>query len=460
MTMSKLPDRGQVPWLDEAWRLFGVRETRGPGDHPDVMALYRAVGHPGIAHDETPWCAAFVGACLERSGIASTRSLMARSYSGWGRALSRPRPGAIVVLSRGSDPVYGHVGFWVGETASKIFVLGGNQSNAVTVAVFDKKRLLDVRWPDVDFVFDQAGIRDDGATVGTDEPLFAECLEHILEMEGGYSNDPYDPGGPTNRGITLKVFAGWRGERLTGSNRASLTARLKKISSKDVAAIYRKNYWRRAQCADFAPGLALMHFDCAVNQGVGRAIKFLQRAVETDVDGEIGPLTRAAAARMPVTEALERYAGLRRKHYRSLHHFWRFGRGWLRRVTRTLERAHQIAAHRDVRACAVEDELSTQPNSLEKEADMPTKQSLPTKSKWWGHSMTIWGVVVTTLSTVLPTLGPVIGVDLTPELVNDAGDQLVKTVQAVSALIGTLMTIYGRARAVKPLGQRAIKLTI
>ena len=82
-----------------------------------------------------------------------------------------------------------------------------------------------------------------------------------------------------------------------------------------------------------------MHFDCAVNQGVSRATRFLQQAVGTEVDGEVGPLTRAAAASMPVANALESYAHARRRHYKSLHHFWRFGRGWLRRVTRTLERA-------------------------------------------------------------------------------------------------------------------------
>lgn len=74
--------------------------------------------------------------------------------------------------------------------------------------------------------------------------------------------------------------------------------------------------------------------------------------------------------------------------------------------------------------------------------------------------MTIWGVVITTLSTVLPTLGPVIGVEVTPDLVKDAGDQLVTTIQALSGLVGTLMTIYGRARATKPLAQRAVSLQI
>lgn len=476
---------GQTPWLDEAWRLYGVHERRGNSDHPDIMSLYRDVGHPGIAHDETPWCAAFLGACLERAGERSTRSLMARSYSQWGVRLREPRLGAIVVLSRGADPAFGHVGFWVGETASKLFLLGGNQADSVSVEAFDKRRLIDMRWPK----YAQEEIAPPQKRSGT-QADFQKYLAHILEMEGGYSNDPYDPGGPTNFGITLKVYATWLGVRLSQANHTALKARLKKIPAREVAAIYRKNYWQRARCADFSPGLALMHFDCAVNQGVSRAIRFLQQAVGTDVDGEIGPLTRAAAQAMPVAQALDAYADIRRSHYRSLHHFWRFGRGWLRRVTRTLARAKEFARFVDGErtkqssapvltdgslpnqaSCngrttgspspeAPLDSNTCKSETNQQESTMPTKPILPGKAKWWGHSMTIWGVIVTTLSTVLPTLGPVIGVDVTPDLVKDAGQQLVTTVQAISGLIGTLMTIYGRARATKPLGQRAVNLHI
>ena len=71
--------------------------------------------------------------------------------------------------------------------------------------------------------------------------------------------------------------------------------------------------------------------------------------------------------------------------------------------------------------------------------------------KWWGNSITIWGTIVTILSTVVPALAPVTGVDVSGDLVQDAGTQVVGAVQAVGALIGTLMTIYGRVRATGPL---------
>lgn len=77
---------------------------------------------------------------------------------------------------------------------------------------------------------------------------------------------------------------------------------------------------------------------------------------------------------------------------------------------------------------------------------MTTISTAPT-GKFWGQSVTIWGAAITALSTVVPILGPAIGVDLTPDLVREAGEQIVGVVQALGGLVGTLMTIYGRVRA-------------
>lgn len=321
-------------WLGEAWRLFGVRELKGRAHNRTILELYRDVGHSQISADEVRWCAAFVGACLERVGLKSSKTLMVRSYTKWGREATASDVGAVAVLSRGHDRSLGHVGFIVGETGSKIYVLGGNQANSVSVAAFPKSRLITARWPS-----EQAKAPDPVAAKGG---RFDDALAHVLEMEGGYSNDPHDPGGPTNFGIRLKVFARWAGENLTPQNRADLVRRLKVISPETVRNIYFARYWQLARCSDLPNGLALMHFDTAVNQGVSRAVRWLQTAVGTDVDGEIGPLTLKAVKRTPVDEALLTYAGLRSSHYRSLYHFWRFGRGWLNRVAKTLERARAL----------------------------------------------------------------------------------------------------------------------
>ena len=100
--------------LPTAWAELGQREVAGAADNARIRAFFRDVGQPASLHDEVAWCAAFAGACLERAGHASTRSLMARSYLRWGAALDEGRFGAVAVLSRGSDPAAGHVGFLLG----------------------------------------------------------------------------------------------------------------------------------------------------------------------------------------------------------------------------------------------------------------------------------------------------------------------------------------------------------
>ena len=81
-------------------------------------------------------------------------------------------------------------------------------------------------------------------------------------------------------------------------------------------------------------------------------------------------------------------------------------------------------------------------------------------TKWWGQSMTIWGVIITTLSTVLPAFGPLLGLDITAELIRQLGDQIVVIVQAVGGLVGTILTIGGRARATTTLERKQITMNM
>lgn len=130
--------------------LLGTKELKGSAGNPKIMEMYRTVGHHWVEHDEVAWCAAFVGYCLEKAGIASTRKLNARSYLTWGEKVAGPeqaREGDIAVFSRGSNTAQGHVAFFLRATGSQIEVLGGNQSDAVTVTRYPKSRLLGIRRP-------------------------------------------------------------------------------------------------------------------------------------------------------------------------------------------------------------------------------------------------------------------------------------------------------------------------
>ncbi len=417
-------------------RKMGTREVSGTGSNARIAGFFKDAGHPKIASDDVAWCAAFVGACLARSGKRGTGSLLARSYLAWGEPLDAFRLGAIAVLSRGSDPNAGHVGFLVGETQAAVRLLGGNQSNAVTIEEFPKSRLLALRWPNA--VLDMVEAQAMPETVSAAD--FDTSLVHVLEMEGGWTEDPHDPGGPTNQGITLGVFAAWKGLTLDATNTAALKEELRRISPETVRAIYRKRYWEPSAAGAFSAGVALMQFDAAVNHGVGSAIRMLQEAGGATIDGEIGPETHAAVARAGAGEIVTRYADIRKAKYRALPHFWRFGRGWLRRADVTLARA--LAAEQ-------QEPIVKQQKGPE---DMQT--DLSTTPKWWGQSMTIWGAIITALATVAPAVGPVVGVDITGEVIQQAGGQAAQAFQAVAGLVGTVLTIWGRIRAVQPLQQR------
>ena len=136
-------------WVDEAYKHLGVAEIPGVNHHPLILKMWKAIKRGGIQTDEVPWCAAFVGFCLENVGIVSSRYESAHSYLKWGQGLDFAAVGAIAVFDGGpSRPGLGHVGFVMGRDANgRLMVLGGNQGNKVSVAPFDLTRVLSYRWP-------------------------------------------------------------------------------------------------------------------------------------------------------------------------------------------------------------------------------------------------------------------------------------------------------------------------
>jgi uncharacterized protein (TIGR02594 family) len=456
----------QPPWMAFAWRELGQKEMAGASASPRIADYFRRAGHAQVRDDETPWCAAFVGACLDAAEIAGTNSLAARSYLDWGVAAEEPEYGAVTVLSRGSDPALGHVGFLVGLTDSQVILLGGNQSNAVTVAAFARDRVLGLRRPAAVTATASVGTGAASASASPTAPspfddIFARALAHVLEFEGGWSDDPFDPGGPTNKGITLADFAREIGITVAANTVGDLKARLAVLPDAEVERIYRERYWTPACCNDLPAALAFFHFDAAVNQGVGRTARMLQQALGVGIDGEIGPETLAAAASDDVSAVLVRYAEIRRRHYRSLSHFWRFGRGWLRRVDTALSRAQALA--RQAPNSSLSPTATKESPMAETPAASPaasTSDPASTESKWWGHSLTIWGTIITAVSTVAPALLANLGVDLPGTLIQALGHDLLTFFQAAAGLGGTIMTIVGRFRASAPLERRALKMKV
>lgn len=132
-------------WLKKARSYLGQKEIEGRQHNPQILKWWTLI-RAGFTDDETPWCAGFVGGVLESVGITSSRSAAARSYLNWGSKLNKPVLGCITVFSRGTSN--GHVAFYVGEDAAgNPRVLGGNQGNAVSIATYQKERVLGYRWP-------------------------------------------------------------------------------------------------------------------------------------------------------------------------------------------------------------------------------------------------------------------------------------------------------------------------
>jgi uncharacterized protein (TIGR02594 family) len=126
---------------------IGTTEGPGPENNPAIVAMYASVGHDWVEHDSVAWCAAFVGHCLERAGIRSTRKLTARSYLDWGIPveIADAQPGDIAVIPRGTSSWQGHVFFIDRIDGPWVWGLGGNQSDAVNIKRYPASKLLGVR---------------------------------------------------------------------------------------------------------------------------------------------------------------------------------------------------------------------------------------------------------------------------------------------------------------------------
>lgn len=125
---------------------YGEKGVDGNSHNSRILTYFRAPGFKQVKDDETAWCAAFIAWCFWKAGLVGSGSLMARSYLKFGKRTLVPKTGDLVVFWRISkDSPYGHVGFFVKETKDLVYVLGGNQSNAVNITAFPKSQVLDYR---------------------------------------------------------------------------------------------------------------------------------------------------------------------------------------------------------------------------------------------------------------------------------------------------------------------------
>jgi uncharacterized protein (TIGR02594 family) len=146
-----MPPAGSPPWLLSAWRHIGLRELPGAPTQPRIRSWLQSLGAPWT-DDETPWCGVLPAAIFQGLGYKippGTTWASARAWAKWGVPLESSVLGAVNVYWRDSPNGWtGHVGFHVGSTEDgRDLLLGANQSNAVTIAPFDRRRLIGRYWP-------------------------------------------------------------------------------------------------------------------------------------------------------------------------------------------------------------------------------------------------------------------------------------------------------------------------
>jgi lysozyme family protein len=150
---------------------------------------------------------------------------------------------------------------------------------------------------------------------------FDLAFDRLLGNEGGYTNDPHDPGGETNWGISKRSYP---------------HVDIKALTRDGAKAIYRADFWNRLDADRLADGVAFQVFDFAVNSGIETAVRYLQRAIGVADDGHWGPVSRAAAAAQDESDVIMDFAAERLDFMTRLKNWPNAGRGWARRIAQDL----------------------------------------------------------------------------------------------------------------------------
>jgi lysozyme family protein len=201
---------------------------------------------------------------------------------------------------------------------------------------------------------------------------FRHALAMVLRHEGGYVHHPKDPGGATNKGITLGTYRQY-------VNPNGTAADLKRITDAEVAKVYKEHYWDAVSGDALPDGVDYAVFDYAVNSGPSRGIRALQRAVDVIADGKIGPATMIAVMRHDPAQLINEICDGRLRFLKGLDTWVDFGKGWSRRVADV--RKHALAMLENVPAKPVDvAKPDIKPKPVVKDSLTPEKA--PRRSIW------------------------------------------------------------------------------
>ena len=150
---------------------------------------------------------------------------------------------------------------------------------------------------------------------------FQTAIERVLTHEGGYVNDPADPGGETNWGISKRSYP---------------TVDIKNLTREGAKYLYLRDFWNPVASKVSDTALVYQMLDAAINHGMGNATRFLQRALGVIDDGHFGPRSSAALVMADIKDVHVLFMAERFEFWARLTHFNRYGRGWVRRGAQQL----------------------------------------------------------------------------------------------------------------------------
>ena len=162
-----------------------------------------------------------------------------------------------------------------------------------------------------------------------------QCFAFILKNEGGYVDNPADPGGATNLGCTKAVWEQYIGRSVTKDD-------IKALTPNDVMPLYKVKYWDTIKGDDLPEGVDYAVFDFAINSGPSRAAKALQSVLSVTVDGQIGSATLRALETANPREVATAVCEARLAFLQSLPTYGTFGKGWSRRVAEVEQTAFNM----------------------------------------------------------------------------------------------------------------------
>lgn len=163
---------------------------------------------------------------------------------------------------------------------------------------------------------------------------FDEAFEITIGHEGGYTTNPKDAGNWTGGKVGVGVNKGTK-YGIAANTYPNLD--IKNLTLDQAKAIYKRDYWDKAQCDKLPNGIRFHVFDVSVNSGVSRGIKTLQQALGVNADGIVGNQTINAAKTQNESDLLIKFYSFRISFYTSLNSFSTFGKGWMNRVANNLK---------------------------------------------------------------------------------------------------------------------------